>query len=340
MNSRRPTPSVSAIVVHYGDPALLDRFLDSVRSHPDRTFITELVIVDNSGTLKVTAPSTAERAAVLAARVVPNGCSTYSSGVNLGAAETSGDILLIMNNDIEWLQSETILPLLHSLSQPAAGISGPQLVFRDGAWQRSHGPFPTILAAAASAVFLDTLRNILSAWRFRRGSRPRSSAVDYVDGACMCVRRECFDALGGFDAGFTFYGEDVDFCYRASQVGWSVRVVPETRMAHVGGASSSREAVGEYAGQLLKARTLFVAKHFGPRRVRAYVRVHLFALHVRSRAYGLVHRLRPTLVSAARAQAARARHEGARRRAAGDGEPSPKHAGGPSIGPPDAPTLR
>src|SRR5690606_4288221 len=60
-----------------------------------------------------------------------------------------------------------------------------------------------------------------------------------VSGGMMLVRRDLWDALGGFDRAFFLYGEDVDFCLRARRAGWWPRVTREAVYTHEVGSSSA-----------------------------------------------------------------------------------------------------
>ena len=54
----------------------------------------------------------------------------------------------------------------------------------------------------------------------------------------LLVRREAFDAVGGFDAGYFLYGEDLDLCRRLGNAGWSLIAVPEVWAVHESGGSA------------------------------------------------------------------------------------------------------
>ena len=65
--------------------------------------------------------------------------------------------------------------------------------------------------------------------------------VDWVSGAFMLIRREAFDAVGGFDEGFFLYWEDADFCRRAADRGWKTLYAPVAEVVHLT-ARASRHA--------------------------------------------------------------------------------------------------
>ena len=56
--------------------------------------------------------------------------------------------------------------------------------------------------------------------------RPSRSQADWMLGGFLLIRRATFDELGGFDAGFRMYGEEIDFCYRLAKAGWERWYVP------------------------------------------------------------------------------------------------------------------
>jgi GT2 family glycosyltransferase len=60
----------------------------------------------------------------------------------------------------------------------------------------------------------------------------RREPVAWVTGGCLLVRRDCFKQLGGLDESFFLYYEDVDFCRRAAEAGWSVCYDPGLEATH------------------------------------------------------------------------------------------------------------
>ncbi|MGH3055251.1 MAG: glycosyltransferase, partial [Gaiellaceae bacterium] len=64
--------------------------------------------------------------------------------------------------------------------------------------------------------------------------------ADWVAGACMVARREAVDAVGGMDEAFFMFNEDVDWCRRMNQAGWTVAYIPDAVCVHRVGASRHR----------------------------------------------------------------------------------------------------
>ncbi|MFN7976669.1 MAG: glycosyltransferase [Vicinamibacterales bacterium] len=112
---------------------------------------------------------------------------------------------------------------------------------KPGRLQQSARRFPDLTTAVAGRTAWLSRRlpgNPLS--RRNLAARPvGATPVDWVTGAFALIRRETFDALGGFDASFFLYWEDADFCRRARNAGWSTLYVPTPAVVH-GTARSSR----------------------------------------------------------------------------------------------------
>lgn len=280
---------ISLIVVHYGNPELLWNLLFSLEHHSDKEFVDELLIVNNGLSLDKQNRVRLETYKNRSTKIVDNPEKSYASGVNRGAAEATGEVLLIANNDIEWLPSSSIRPLIEHLAQhPRVGVAGPQLLYPDESWQRSYGYFPSLKEALLSLTMLDSIWHGILSLSLNRNwpMTKRIRMVDYIDGAFMAVRRKCFEEVGGFDESYTFYGEDADFCFRVWKHGCEVAFVPAARIVHLRGATSS--ALDSTTVQLMKAKQKFVKDHYGAWRARWYGKLLRAALLERAILYGVI----------------------------------------------------
>lgn len=126
------------------------------------------------------------------------------------------DVLVFLNDDTEppagWLDG-----LLAPFSDPRVGIVGCRLVYPTGNLQHA-------------GIYLDTPNGVLTA--YNHTTEQPSGLVEAVTGACMAVRRECWDDLGGFDVGFVNGYEDVDLCLRAAKEGWTVHYTADVTVVH------------------------------------------------------------------------------------------------------------
>lgn len=179
-----------------------------------------------------------------------NGNPGFSAGVNRAAGEAGPAPLLLLNPDCE-LTGPVLDPLMRVLDDwPRAGIVGGRVRESDGTIQASARAFPdwtTGIAGRTSWLTRVAPGNPLSRRNLRHdagasahpGTRapehPGTSApspVDWISGAFMLIRRETFDALGGFDERFFLYWEDADFCRRALDAGWTTVYAPAVEVVH------------------------------------------------------------------------------------------------------------
>lgn len=126
------------------------------------------------------------------------------------------------------------------------GILGPRILEADGSIQASARSFPTPLTALFgrqslfSRLFPNnrfTKANLL-ANEIVKNNMP--TAVDWVSGACMFVRRKAVKEVGLLDSDFFMYWEDADWCRRMWNMGWKVIYYPNASVIHTTGESSRK----------------------------------------------------------------------------------------------------
>jgi len=235
------TPAVSVIIVTFnsGDETnaclqTVARDLASVEWHA--------IVVDNASS-DASADRISPAPNVQVRRNATN--RGFGAAVNQAARLTRAPLLWLLNPDCR-VEGGAFAALIDTLDRHAeCAIAAPQLLNADGSIQASargeptawtglfgrHGLFAKLFPHAAI-----TRRNLQSADLVAAGAD--STPVDWVMGASMLVRREMFDAVGGFDERFFLYWEDADLCRRLRDRGWSTRFVPRARVTHSGGASA------------------------------------------------------------------------------------------------------
>jgi len=218
------------------------RSLESVRGTGDATGPAsrrEAVVVDNASADGT--PELVEREAPGTRVVRTGGNLGYAKAVNRGLAETSGRYVLVSNPDCVWQPGavETLVQWLDA--HPRCGIAAPRIRNTDGSLEYSARAYPDHFAflfnrySLLSKLFPRnpwTRRYLMLDWDH---ASPKS--VDWVSGAAMLVRREAVAAVGGMDEAFFMFNEDVDWCRRMNQGGWSVDYVPAAETTHHIGAS-------------------------------------------------------------------------------------------------------
>lgn len=154
----------------------------------------------------------------------------FARAVNEGCRLSRGDWFLLLNPDMTLSEGfiDRALEIADEMTanQPRAGIVGFHLRDSDGSQQLSSGQFPTLGS---------TIMRLLVPRRRRKYQAPRSparSAVGWVTGCCLLLRRHCLEELGGLDQDYFLYYEDVDLCLRARARGWGVWYEPDLAVIH------------------------------------------------------------------------------------------------------------
>ncbi len=249
---------VSIIIVTYNVRELLERCLATIPASI-KGLTAEVLVVDN-GTGDGTWDDIASRADVHAIR--GSGDLGFGRGNNLAASRATGRWLLFLNPDTELPPLGVRRLVERADADPALGILGPRLELADGSLDRAAcRSFPT--PAAAALRLLRWPRRFLP-----RGMQPynvepstrREVMIDAVSGACMLVRAEAFQRVGGFDPQFFTYGEDLDLGYRIRQAGWPTLYVPSVVVRHLKRQSTRQRAVRARL-EFYRAIWLYYRKH-------------------------------------------------------------------------------
>jgi GT2 family glycosyltransferase len=237
----------------------------------------EVIVVDD-GSGDGTREGLAGRPGV---RVLRNETPTgYARAVNRGVAESTGDLLVLLNSDTE-IEPDSLAHVVGSFAaDESLGIAGAALVYPDGTPQWSAGREPGLVWLFAQSSGLPALLGRIPGWRRVKPIHPSAAAdVGWVSGAAMAVRVSVWRQYGPFDDSYRFYGQDLDFCLRARDRGWSVRHLPDFRVLHHQGAtitSMGETQVGNAdLGLLWSDLVHWAGKRSGPdfaRRARAAIR--------------------------------------------------------------------
>lgn len=175
----------------------------------------------------------------------------FAANSNTGMAVAQGRYLLLLNPDTEVLPGAPAALVAFMDTHPMVGLCGAQLLYPNGTVQPSARRFPTPLAGLARRTPLRVFLRSSAANRRHlmldddlNAARP----VDWLLGACLCVRRATLERVGPLDEGYFLYVEDIDWARRMHQAGWQVYYVPQSQIKHHHLAVSDR--------RLLSRRTL------------------------------------------------------------------------------------
>jgi len=178
----------------------------------------------------------------------------FSRLVNAGARASDGPYLLFLNNDTEVLTPDWLEALLEQAQRPPVGAVSCRLLYGDGTVQ--HAGVVVGLGALAGHVY-----------RFAAPDDPGPGGALFsirnysaVTAACLMVRRDAFEAVGGFDEAFAIEFNDVDFCLRLGAAGYRNVYVPHAELVHYESKSRGGADSPAKRRRRLEERTLFTER--------------------------------------------------------------------------------
>jgi GT2 family glycosyltransferase len=199
----------------------------------------ECVVMDNDS--RDGTPELVEREAPWARTIRTGANLGYAKAVNRGIAATQGTFVLVLNPDCVWSPGAIHALATWLATHPRCGIAAPRILNSDGSLEYSVRAYPDSFTFLFNRYSLPTRLWPRNPWTRRYllldWDHATSRSVDWVSGAAMLARRAAIDVVGPMDEAFFMFNEDVDWCRRMNEAGWSVDYVPAASVVHHIGAS-------------------------------------------------------------------------------------------------------
>ncbi len=238
-DSAHSVPDLSIIIVSFNSAKFLPACLRSIAAGAGGLSY-EVILVDNSssdGTVAWVAMS------MLGVRVIANTLNEgFARACNSGLQIARGHFLLLLNPDtvLDALALEHTANYLRKRSKIAAASC--KVVMPDGRIDRScKREFPNLWDAFTRFTGLSRVWPQSRLWaRYDAAYLDDDLAqeVPLIDGCFMMIRREALDDFGFLDERFFMYAEEMDWCRRAHNAGWSIGYEPAGRVVHIKGATT------------------------------------------------------------------------------------------------------
>ncbi|MBM4028515.1 MAG: glycosyltransferase [Planctomycetes bacterium] len=253
---------LSIVIVNYNTRELLRRCLESIYGGANGTPF-EIWVVDNHSRDDSVAMV---RSLFPRVRVIENPANVgFSRANNLVVAQSRSDYVLLLNPDTLILADAIERTVKFMRTHPHVGIAGCKVLNRDGTLQLAcRRSIPTPEVAFYRMTGLSRLfprSRVMARYNMTYQNPDETQEVDAVSGAFLMIRRQVIEQIGLLDEQFFMYGEELDWCLRTKQAGWSVMYYPEAQIVHYKGQSTqynSRRAAFEF----YRAMVLFHRKHF------------------------------------------------------------------------------
>ncbi|MCR2818054.1 glycosyltransferase [Microbacterium sp. zg.Y1090] len=236
---------VSVIMLTYQDHAMTTAAVDAVLRTTENEDV-EVVLVDNAsrdavGRVLVARYGSHPRVRYLRPAVNLN----FGPGSNLGAIRSTGEYLMLLNNDT-LPQKGWLAPLLARLTRPGVTAVQPLLLYPDGTVQTAG----TVFAAPRSLA-----HHFLVGHPLADAVRHGGTGFRAITAGAMLIRASDFLSLRGFDPAYVNGQEDVDFCLRAARdIGGGFDVESSSRVIHFESKTPGRMARASANRQVLMHR--------------------------------------------------------------------------------------
>ena len=275
------TTDVAVLIVSYNTRERTLECVRSVLAHPPAP-ATEIVVVDNDS-----ADGSADAIELEFPNVTVHrsgGNLGFARAVNLGAAVTTSDYLLLLNPDAVARPGALSALLTFARAHPEHGVYGGRTFREDGELDPSScWGAPTLWSLACFALGLSTAfagSAVFDPESLGRWQRDTVREVPIVTGCLLLVTRADFFSIGGMDERFFLYGEDAEFSLRAARAGMRPVIVPDAAIVHAVGASTG--ARGRKMTMVLAGKVTLLRSAWSPTRARLGVGMLVAGVRLRA----------------------------------------------------------
>ena len=238
-------PLISVVIPAYGGSELLPAVARSISHSSYRPL--EVIIVDNGVDRRTFEASVRELEGIDMKIVKAGGNIGTAAGRNKGAREAKGELLLFLDSDVT-LDERTLEAMVDFLGHnPEYGVVGPLIFYGGGGvyWSGGTVELPSGRVRMETDVPAELARE-----------------TDVVP-SCILVRREAFEAVGGFFEPYFSGYEDSEFCFKAKRGGFRVACVCGARAYHhvpAGGSEAELRLIGRIR-LVMRNRLIFVRRN-------------------------------------------------------------------------------
>jgi O-antigen biosynthesis protein len=255
--ARSDWPRVSVVVPSRDALPLIGRVVDGLLESTDYPAL-EIVVVDNGSTdpgVLALYHDLARRAPGFRVSIEP-GPFNFSRAVNRGVAMANGELVLLLNNDVEIVERGWLKEMVSCFDYDEVGIVGAKLLYPDRTLQ--HAGVIAGLGGYAGHWFVgqrDGFPGPMGRLRVRQ-------SLSVVTGACMLVSKACLRRVGPFDeTTFPVAYNDVDFCLRAVNSGFRVIWTPFACLVHHESASRGSDETEENVDRFNRDKANLRGRH-------------------------------------------------------------------------------
>jgi len=257
--------TVSIIIVNYDCEEHTCNCIDSIYKDI-RGPCFEIIVIDNASS--VSSVNTISVRFPGIKLIVNEKNKGFGAANNIGARHALGKYLFFLNPDT-LLLSDAVSQFYDFLENTTNDIAccGGNLVKADGSPNTSYGNFPTVLQQFSDIGFRVFYKKLYAeklsmakACDFK-DIRP----IDFLVGAAIFIKKQLFEAIGGFDERFFMYYEETDLFFRLDKAGYKTYLLPEVKIVHLEGVTTKSGEPFNYGKwkMMEKSRYYYFTKNRG-----------------------------------------------------------------------------
>lgn len=245
-NAKHAPAPLAVVAVTYSPGRHLGALIDSLEAATEQP--TLLLCADNGSTDGAPQRAAAERDGVEV--MATGGNIGYGAAVNAAAGqlrarrrqgEINPEFFLIVNPDVTFTPGSLDELLRCAREAPRAGAAGPRIEEADGSAYPSARQLPSLVTGTGHALLGGVWPSNPFTAKYKAGADMGTQrTAGWLSGACLLVRWEAFDAVGGFDERYFMYLEDVDLGDRLGRAGWDNLYCPSSVILHDQGHAASK----------------------------------------------------------------------------------------------------
>jgi O-antigen biosynthesis protein len=250
-------PRVSCIMPSRDAPALVATALEGLLAGTDYPDLE--VIVSDNGTTSAEALAVYDRYTArfsnLTVSIRPEPFN-FAASVNRGVAMASGDLLLLINNDIEVVDPSWLHEMVSCFAYGDVGVVGAKLLYPNR--QSQHLGVMVGFGGYAGHWYMEQPETFPGPM----GRLAVRQSMTAVTGACLMISRACWDAVGAMDAErFRVAYNDIDLCLRARKAGYRVVWTPFATLIHHESASRGSDETPQNIARFEREKASLDAVH-------------------------------------------------------------------------------
>lgn len=245
------SPLISIIIPNKDERESLDKCIKSVAESSYDNL--EVIVVENNSVEPETFEyyenlaekfQNAFKGGIRVVKWASDGVFNYSAINNFGRKNANGEYLVLLNNDIEIISGDWINEMFSVCSRKEVGIVGAKLYYPDDTIQHAG-----IVAGIGGHVRGIASNMFVGLERYGTGGylHKASTMLDYsaVTAACLMIKTDVFDEIGGFEEQLTVAFNDVDLCLKVRKAGYLVVYDPYVEAYHYESKSRGQEDTEE-----------------------------------------------------------------------------------------------